>query len=127
MGFVGAFTYVVDVQQRWTSRLVLGFQPPTWAWLQSVLFQINLAAPLNGARGFRITSGHVYLQNRVPVDSPPMSACQRGDIPLMKQYPADQPWALRDRAITTGETPLLDPCITTTPGPTIYLYIKTLI
>ncbi|KAI0416380.1 ankyrin repeat-containing domain protein [Xylaria grammica] len=107
VGFVSAFTYAVDVQQRWTSRLVLGFQPPTWAWLQSILFQIDLAAPLNGAKGFRIVSGHLYLQNRVAVDSAFMAACQRGDIPLMKQYLADQPWALRDRAISTGETPLL--------------------
>ncbi|KAI1131071.1 ankyrin repeat-containing domain protein [Nemania abortiva] len=107
MGFVSAFTCAVDVRRRWTSRLVIGFQPPIWTWLQSVLFQLDLAAPLNGATGFRIVSGHLYLQNRVPVDSPFMAACQRGDIPLMRQCLADQPWTLRDRAISTGETPLL--------------------
>ncbi|KAI0105009.1 ankyrin repeat-containing domain protein [Nemania sp. FL0031] len=107
MGFLGAFTYAVDVQHQWRSRLVFGFQPPTWTWLQSMVFQLDLAAPLNGASGFRITSGHLYLQNRVPVDSPFMAACQRGDIFLMKQYLTDQPWALRDKTISTGETPLL--------------------
>lgn len=104
---MSAFTYAVDVQQQWKSQLVLGFQPPTWSWLQSVRFQIELAAPRNSARGFRIVSGHLYLQNRAPVDSAFMRACERGDIPLMTQYPIDQPWALRDRAITTGEALLL--------------------
>lgn len=107
MGLVSAFTHVVDDQQGWRSRLVLGVQPPTWAWLQSVLLQIDLAASLNGAWGFRITSGHLYLQNRVLIDAPFMRACQKGDIALMEQSLADQPWALRDKVINTGETPLL--------------------
>ncbi|KAI1357310.1 ankyrin repeat-containing domain protein [Xylaria arbuscula] len=107
MGLVSAFTYVMDSQQAWRSRLVLGIQPPAWAWLQSVLLQIDLAASINGVWGFRITSGHLYVHNRVSIESPFMRACQEGDIPLMEQSLADQPWALRNKVTNTGETPLL--------------------
>ncbi|KAI0445939.1 ankyrin repeat-containing domain protein [Xylaria telfairii] len=106
LGVSGAFNYTKDDQGCWKSRFSFGFQPP-WSWMQSVLFQLDLANHLDGGGGVRITSGHLYLQNRIPVDYPFMRACQNGDIALMKQCLDDQPWAIRDRCITTGETPLL--------------------
>ncbi|KAI8945685.1 ankyrin repeat-containing domain protein [Xylaria longipes] len=106
MGFSGAFSYTKDCQGRWKSRWSLGFQPP-WSWMQSVLIQLDLANRSDGGSGIRITSGHLYLQNRIPIDHPFMRACHSGDIALMRQCLDDQPWAIRDKCATTGETPLL--------------------
>ncbi|KAI1736088.1 ankyrin repeat-containing domain protein [Xylaria scruposa] len=106
LGVSGAFSYVKDAQGHWKSHWLLGFQPP-WSWMQSVLFQIEFANRSDGASGVRITSGHLYLQNRISVDHPFMRACRSGDIALMRQCLDDQPWVIRDRCITTGETPLL--------------------
>lgn len=106
LGVTGAFSCVRDGQGRWKPRCVLGFQPP-WSWMQSVLFQLDLASHLDGSGGFSITSGHVYLRNRVSIDHPFMRACCSGDLALMKQCLGDEPWAIRNRCIRTGETPLL--------------------
>ncbi|TRX91560.1 hypothetical protein FHL15_007565 [Xylaria flabelliformis] len=106
LGVSGALSYVKDDQGHWKSHWLLGFQPP-WSWMQSVLFQIDFANRSDGASGVRITSGHLYLQNRISTDHPFMRACQSGDIDLMRQCLDDQPWVIRDRCITTGETPLL--------------------
>ncbi|KAI0465779.1 ankyrin repeat-containing domain protein [Xylaria cf. heliscus] len=106
LGFSGAFSCVKNGQGGWRSRLSLGFQPPC-SWVQSVQFQLSLANRSDGTSGIRITSGHLYLQDRISSDHPFMIACRNGDIALMRQCLDDQPWAMRSRCITTGETPLI--------------------
>ncbi|KAI0156503.1 ankyrin repeat-containing domain protein [Xylariaceae sp. FL1272] len=106
LGISGAVSYIEDRQRQWKARLAVGIRPPAWA-LPSFVLQLNLTSPMNGVCGFDIASGHVHLHQRMPDDSLFMRACHDGDIPMMQQCVDDNPWVLRARTFTTGETPLL--------------------
>ncbi|KAI1770949.1 ankyrin repeat-containing domain protein [Hypoxylon cercidicola] len=107
LGFSGAYSSVYDIQRRWSSTISLGYQPPTWMSLSSILIELKLAGLPDGMTGFKIVSGNITIQNRVPISSPFMAACKSGDIAMMKQCLGEQPWAIGNRSICTGKTPLL--------------------
>ncbi|KAI1328048.1 ankyrin repeat-containing domain protein [Xylariaceae sp. FL0255] len=107
LGFWGSFCHTTDSRQNWRSKVEVGFQPPVWIMMRSILLQLSVSDPLNGLTGVSITSGYLCVQNRVSDDSPFFRACYSGDLALMKQCLGEQPWAIRNRSTTTGETPLL--------------------
>ncbi|KAF2263102.1 ankyrin [Lojkania enalia] len=86
-------------------KLLGGYNLPTW--LTSKSFQVCLHLLLDMTNySISIMPGFIRVLNRIPLESPFMLACQRGDIPMMGQYLRNDSELLHTKTICTGRTPL---------------------
>ncbi|KAI0137122.1 ankyrin repeat-containing domain protein [Xylariales sp. AK1849] len=106
-GFYGSYTSTSSTRGGWSSRVTFGINLPQWIWARSVLMDIRFASLPDGLSGFRISSGHVSIQNRVPLESPFMRACRAGDLGYMRQHLQQMPWSVGNRTVCLGKTPLM--------------------
>ena len=106
LGLFGSAT-TVTTQDGWQStiRLVIGLPP--WLLAKCLYFNLQFAS-LNGSQGgLQFLPSSIRVQNRVPDDFPFLKACREGDTALIKQHLRDRTGDVGDRAMSTGETPLL--------------------
>ncbi|KAJ6101900.1 hypothetical protein N7486_004327 [Penicillium sp. IBT 16267x] len=96
-----------DDNYKWKSRVCVGFKPPAWMCSKSITFDLQFANATFPGGGIRILPGILQFQNQVPLDSPFMVACAKGDVKLISQHLIDRTGNLGDRAICCGKTPLL--------------------
>lgn len=88
---------------------MIGWQPPTWISTREVSFNLGLASfdTSQPCTGINLSLEWPRLANRVPLDSPFLDSCTKGDVKLMRQLLADGQGALSDRDIDFGMTPLI--------------------
>lgn len=91
----------------WRSRVCVGFKPPVWIWSSSMTLDLQFASAKSSRAGIRILPGAIHFQNQVPLDSPFMDACAKGDVRSITQHLVDKTGHVGDRAICCGKTPLL--------------------
>ena len=106
LGFYGYFAFTTSTNA-WISRLCFGYCPPAWLCSKSVALELGLSNLATGDSGIQFLPGHIRLQNRVALDSPFMTACQRGDVRSIRQHLADRTGSVGDRTTCYGKTPLL--------------------
>jgi hypothetical protein len=105
LGFFGALTKI-DGENGWQSRLRVGFQFPPWLLSKSVSLDFQLES-IADQQGLQILPGSIQLQNRVPIDSPFLQACLKGNVELIEQHLRNGTGRVSDRSMCEGRTPLL--------------------
>ncbi|KIW22586.1 uncharacterized protein PV07_10869 [Cladophialophora immunda] len=105
LGLYGRF---VNDERREDARIetviCFGLCFPVWLMLASIAFELSFCnAPSWTGWPFR---WKIDFQNRVPVDSPFMTACHYGDVPLMRQLLTEGDGAIRGQHLDAVEYPL---------------------
>jgi hypothetical protein len=107
-GLYGFLSVVSGIDNdEWRSRICVGFKPPTWIWSNSITLDLQFMNAACPGGGFRILPGTIQFQNQVPLNSPFMVACAKGDVRLISQHLVDRTGYVGDRASCCGKTPLL--------------------
>lgn len=106
IGLYGSFTTVYE-PSGWQARLQVGFRFPVWLFWKDISINLQLANLRLGQQGISILPSSIRMQNRVPIDSPLLSACLNGKTEEIKQLLRDHAGNVDDRSLCTGQTPLL--------------------
>lgn len=108
LGIYGSFVFTSNIRSdSWKSKIEVGYIPPAWLCSRSISLDVQLSSIAAGQLGIQILPGSIRVQNRVPLDSPFMTACRRGDVRLIQQHLASRTGFVGDRSTCTGQTPLM--------------------
>ncbi|RDK39596.1 ankyrin [Aspergillus phoenicis ATCC 13157] len=104
-GLFGSIDVSSYKDSRWQTHVRIGYKFPSWLLAKSVMFSLRLASARSPGT-LDILPGSISIQNRVPSNSPFMSACRNGDVKLMRQLISNGTGSLAVRTYCTGDTPL---------------------
>jgi len=107
LGVYGSIVCTSHTNNTQTTRIFLGVKLPSLVSCKAISICARFARISSRPYEISILPGYIRVQNQVPVDSPFMDACSRGDVRLIRQYLSQSRSILNNRAICSGKTPLL--------------------
>ncbi|CAI6286616.1 unnamed protein product [Periconia digitata] len=102
LGFYGVFSWFTDRQRHRYLQMFIGYKLPVFGKCLSLYTQLSWSTS-----HVSIQPCHIRLQNRIPIDSPFLTACRKGDARMIKQLVDADGWLVNTRSSCKGVTPLL--------------------
>ena len=107
--YFGFYSSRIHEQEKMTTKsrtsICIGFCFSVWLVLLSISLEVALVnAPQQDGWNLQF---NIRVQNRISLESPLIKACQKGDIPLIRQILKEGRGGINDRTICLGKTPLM--------------------
>lgn len=89
------------------TSVCLRMDSPSFLIPKSLALRLRFLHSTSSANNISILPGYIQVQNRIPITSPFMLACQMGNTSLIRQYLDQDRELLHSRTMCAGRTPLM--------------------